>query len=366
MHRKVVNLFYQLYWSIRGYFQAEKALCVIAVLALCSVVLHWQSQTKSRRFSREYGNYGFSKPQPRPKAYVPECFVNWRNRFLAVQKETDSLGIVRGVFLGNDWFIPKSVRETFLDSGLYHLLAASGFNCWMVALMLGFLGRIPLVLLFPYLPSVVGIRLKQWLPKVSELAGAWLFWLWSDQSPPITRAAYFISIRFVIYCLCVSTNVFRLIFIQYLVTLIIVPAFLWNTSFQLSFFCLFGIGIVTSLFEKVEDPLLEKLSQYGSKKVWRFFILNTVTSFGACLGVLPVSWFAFGRISFTSVFTNILTIPWINFMIMPVSLIQMLLLPLGISVLDQKLALFLGFVAELFYNFLETCMKFIPLLNYED
>src|SRR5262245_60997826 len=115
----------------------ERPLVVLAVAALVAVGVSEWARPPTRWHPRRW-----SRPAPPRAAHalVPDYFRRWRAEFLAANRPRDNLGLVRGIFLGDDSEVPASERERFRAAGLSHLLAASGFNCWIVAAAFGLWG----------------------------------------------------------------------------------------------------------------------------------------------------------------------------------------------------------------------------------
>ncbi len=337
------------------WIKKEKALLVLICLALISVTLqnssrkHWQKSHIQSPENLQDAN------STRPNVYIKKThlilnipfFQNWRKEFEARLSPYDKLGLVRGFFLGSDENIPGAVQKTFKDAGLYHLLSASGFNCFVVALFLGSAAQLIFYFLMGFFPAPLALEIKKWLFPTAQLLGAWLFWLWSNQSPPITRAAILISLKQVLELLKIRTSFLRVLFIQYLFSLIFFPKLWSSASFQLSFGCLFGILVFQKLFR--------------NSLFWNYIAVNC----GACLGALPTTWIFFQEINFNSVLTNWFAIPVVSFLIMPLSLIEMFLLPLpGLSLVCNVLSPLNAFIANILYKCLEIYCAFMPSLRY--
>src|SRR5690606_18242769 len=118
-------------------------LTVLIFLALVSACVSLNYQTRSFRtkpnVERSLRNLHAANQK---KTIVPKVFLKWRRQFLLKIRHYDSRGLVRGVFLGEDTFIEDSTKDIFRRTGLYHLLAASGFNCWVVSFYLTLLSGV--------------------------------------------------------------------------------------------------------------------------------------------------------------------------------------------------------------------------------
>jgi len=288
---------------------------------------------------------------------LPPYFHQWQQRFLDSSSSSDPLGLHRGIFLGFTKGIPRPVFDAFKEGGLTHLVAASGFNCWIVGALFIFLSRSI---------SPRGTPWTTFIDRFCQCLGAWLFWSWTEQSPPVTRAAVFLTIKALLVSLGIRVGFSRLLSIQYLLSICIAPDLARNASFQLTFGCLFGIAAATAACRPRINLLLSSLS-LAWKPATKTILIYLATSMGACLGVAPTTWFVFGEVNFTSLLTNWLAVPPVTFIIMPLGLLQMMALAPNVALLND-VATFLGHLGGMFCGWYFEVLKFwigmIPHLRY--
>lgn len=335
---------------------------VLIVLALVSVVR--VELTRPHHFSErsnltQESFFPNSRPVKKPFISVPEVFLAWRLRFCNLNSKSDTLGLVRGIFLGDDSQVPDHVRAVFLDAGLAHLLAASGYNCWIVAQLFGLIALGALHLFGFRLRSLWYLRMRHLTLPLSRISGAWLFWLWSDQCAPITRSVVIISTKLVFDLLDLRASFVRLLFAQYLCSLIAMPTLFYSASFELTFGCLFGILLLPKALERFRPTRFPRF-------IWQYL----TTSLGAVLGAMPTTWIVFNEINFMSIATNWFAVPPVSFLLMPLSLVQMMLLMPGIhelqicNWLNLNLAHLLGWVAQILFCGLRTWLAVFPSLRF--
>lgn len=336
----------------------EAPLLALILLAAASVVA--AEALQSNRFrshrSRSYQRPGHASARP-PAVQLPRIFDDWRANFLARAAPHDPHGLARGIFLGDDSSIPSGTRDLFRSAGLSHLLAASGFNCWIVAVFFGAFGlsALQLVARSGWLSGVAELGLRRWLDPGARLGGAWLFWSWTDQSPPITRAVVLVSSQFVLRLAGLRAPFGRVLLVQYLVSLALVPRLWQSVSFQLTFGCLFGLVLF--------PPLVARFAPRDGivgPAVFGYF----TSGFGASIGAAPTTFLAFGEINFTGLLTNWFSVPLVSFALMPVALVEMLLsFPLW-TVEWQGTAWLAGWLAELLNALLARYMSVAPTLTW--
>jgi predicted membrane metal-binding protein len=157
----------------------------------------------------------------------------------------------------------------------------------------------------------------------------------------------------------------RLLLVQYLVSLILLPRLWHSASFQLTFGCLFGILIFPRMVERFKP-------KFGSwiDAAWNYFTV----SLGACLGTIPTTWIVFGEINFTSLATNWFAVPPVSFIIMPLGLAQILMLaphlPAGdsaaVTAMVHALAKVSALTTIVLKKTLVYWLRLIPPLRYVD
>lgn len=348
----------------------EKPLLVLFALTFFAVTVHMACRTERRSFNPHGPSSAVRKAST---SLSPAFFIHWRERFLKLHAECDNTGLVRGIFLGEDAFISEQTKELFHRAGLMHLLAASGFNCWLVAFFFLTMAKLGIYFLMPYVRSKTFLCMRIWAPPLCMTGGAWLFWLWSDQSAPITRSVVLMSAKFVFWLAWWRVPFARLLLVQYLISLCFVPRLWRSASFQLTFGCLFGLVY----FPKFAKHLKARfLSQRVSRKLELYPRLNaaagwlwlyTVTNLGACLGTIPTTYIVFGEINFSSLLTNWFSTPYASAVLMPLAFFSMLTLVIPGAEhwwINQKTAILNAWTAGVFEQALCLLMNYVPSLLY--
>ena len=288
----------------------EKAFLVLFILAALAVTTY-QLDRKPYFFFRKGANHRSTRPV---LVELPDFFQNWRGRFLKRNEAFDQSGLYRGIFLGDDSRISTDDQRLFRKAGLSHILAASGFNCWIVAMAFGFIAQTLLSFFHSLLPAQLSLLARSIVLPCSRVMGAWLFWSWSDQSPPITRSAAMVSVKFALDALGLKSTFERLLIVHYLISLVLIPKWWLSASFQLTYGCLLGV------------VLMPKFVKRWRPRSWGWLWDYLTAGVGACLGALPTTWTWFGEANFNSLLTNAFAVPIVSLGIMPLGVTQMLLL----------------------------------------
>ncbi|MEW6055724.1 MAG: ComEC/Rec2 family competence protein [Bdellovibrionota bacterium] len=359
-------------------YQAKKELPLLTLIALACIAVtahqflqkprRWNPRAYSCHFERKTQDPGVkTSPEHRshetpgtsgePLFLIPRFFREWRKDFLEFNAPHDQNGLVRGIFLGDARAVARDSRDLFREAGLAHLLAASGYNCWIVAFVFSLIAKLGILVSGGLLDSRRHLKFKLIAPATAQLSGAWLFWMWTDQSPPITRAAVLISLKFAIETLGHTVPFFRLLFVQYLCSLVIAPRLWMSASFQLTYGCLFGIVWVPQ-WVRAFRPSRNMFGQI----VWDYYW----SGLGACLGALPTTWIVFQQVNFTSLLTNWFAVPIVSFGIMPVALLEMLLIPFSslsfFNATATALASVAAFLSDFLLGLLSFWMDHVPAL----
>ena len=104
----------------------------------------------------------FVRTPPSAPWPLPQALRRWRQAFLSINHGLDPTVLVSSIFLGEAKACPRPVLVRFLPMRLSHLLAARGFNCWIVRQMLAW----P-----PALWPALGGKVNRW-DAIASVAGA--------------------------------------------------------------------------------------------------------------------------------------------------------------------------------------------------
>lgn len=220
------------------------------------------------------------------------------------------LKVLGGLVFGDETINPdEKIKEDFKNSGLLHLLAASGLN---VALIYGIWWWIASFCRLPY--------------NFSILTGAFFVILYTFMTgfpPSIIRAG--IMLLFVLFGKIIDReiNSVALIFFAAFIMLLCNPKMLFDVGFQLSFVVTLGLiiccPVVISKFEKIEKNYKEK--HKNKPKIIRYLLyfvspVNLISvfliPFVAQLWVIPLQMHYFNNFAPMSVCANVAVVPFIG------------------------------------------------------
>lgn len=172
---------------------------------------------------------------------------NTRNRILKVHSKylkSPNLEILGGIVFGDDAVSPPDyIKSSFINSGLLHILAASGMN---VAFIFSFWFVILKFLGVPYKPRVL-----------SGMLVVILYTLMTGLGPSVIRAA--LMLLFVLGGKLIDRDTHSVSLLSLVAVLMLIynPAYINNVSFQLSFLVTLGLlttaNIVSQKLTKIPD-----------------------------------------------------------------------------------------------------------------
>ena len=228
---------------------------------------------------------------------VSPCIM--RNRLLLSFRnmglEPGYFGLVSALTLGYKEDVDASTREAFTQAGVMHIMALSGFNVGVIALVLGF---------------ILGIFNKNPAVKFAKtliiILFLWLFALVTGLSPSVTRATVMISFVLTGQLFQRQVNTYNILFVSAFLLLTFSPGMLSDVSFQLSFAALAGI--------LVYHPYMNSLLTFKFSlinKIWQLFTLSCA----AQLATFPLTLFYFHQFPVYFWLTNLYVVPLVSVII---------------------------------------------------
>lgn len=213
-----------------------------------------------------------------------------RSDILAIHSKylkSPNLEILGGIVFGDDAINPPiDIKNSFINSGLLHILAASGMN---VSIIFG-------------LWFFIGVRLRLHYRAVI-VVGAILvafYTLMTGMGPSVLRAALMIEFVLLGKLIDRDANSIALVFFVAFLMLLYNPAMINDVGFQLSFVVTFALMFYC-------PPLLEKIKN----KARNFLCGALLIPFIAQLFAAPIQMYYFNTFALYSVFANFLITPFI-------------------------------------------------------
>ena len=227
-------------------------------------------------------------------------------------------GILMALVLGDKTAVPLNMRAAFATSGLAHLLAISGLHMTLVAAFLFFLVRRICV----FFPRYAGIYDSKRPAAIITLFGLsyYLFLCFESIS---ARRAFLMTCVFLlsIFMGRAALSVKNLI-LSGIIILCVWPESLMMPGFQMSFSAVFGFLLIYKI------PQVEGWFSAVVKRGWisqsLLFIGGVVmTTAIASVATLPMTLGMFHQVPVYTLLANIVAIPLMNFLIMPLVVLSM-------------------------------------------
>lgn len=221
----------------------------------------------------------------------------------------DVCAITKALITGEKADISQDVRSKFVNSGTAHLLAISGLHMGIIGLFIFWLFRMVLCCI---------LRISQYydVKKISAVISLIfvMFYLYiSGTSVPSIRAFIMHALVIVgILCNRVALSM-RSIAIAATIILVFSPEVITFPGFQMSFSAV--IAIVA---------LYERRNELGRQKFIIGIILTTIV---ASIPTSIFSMFSFNQLTLNNIFANVICIPMMTFIIMPIAVITLFFMP---------------------------------------
>ena len=206
--------------------------------------------------------------------------------------KSPNIEILGGIVFGDDAVAPPDyIKKTFVNSGLLHILAASGMN---VAFIYGFWFFFMNTLFkFPFKTTVI-----------TGMGVILLYSMMTGLGASVVRAT--IMILFVLAGKLIDRDTHSIALLSFVAMLMLIynPAYINDVGFQLSFIVTFGLLVSVDLLK------------YNGNKIIGFFRDSAIIPVIAQIWVAPLQMFYFNTFSLYSVFANIviaIILPFISF-----------------------------------------------------
>ncbi len=232
-------------------------------------------------------------------------------------------GVLKALIVGDRTGIEKNTGAAFNRAGISHVLAISGLHIGIIATAS--------FIFFQKLLSYIKFFLwNAWTKKGAAILSLFpviLYGLISGMSPSTQRAVIMVTVFLMTFLCEREQDPMNTLAIAAMIILVAHPPSLFSISFQLSFIAVLSIIYGWSLRYAGNKGMI--------KKGWRISIMGRLFSFAlvsffAILGTLPIAMFYFNQISLVGIITNLLIVPIIGFVVVPLGLISVLLYPLSI------------------------------------
>lgn len=235
--------------------------------------------------------------------------------------------VLKALIVGDRNSIPPDLREAFNRAGVGHLLAISGLHVGIVATG----AFIFFVRILSYIKPLLWHARTKKAAVVFALIPVFFYGLLAGMSPSTQRAVIMVTVFLLSFFFEREQDLMNTLAMAAMLILVVDPPSLFSISFQLSFTAV--LVIIYSL-SRVPDPWKSDPAELKKAKLFQikqklFYFL--AASFFAILGTLPLGMLYFNQISLVGLLANVIIVPLIGAVVVPLGLLAVLLHPLTIS-----------------------------------
>jgi len=207
----------------------------------------------------------------------------------------DEADIASAILLGYRDDLSRSVVQSFVDSGVVHVICVAGLHVGIIFLLLSY------IIVFP-----VKFKQGKLLSVLIILILLWLYALFTGLATPVLRATIMFSFLTIGRHFRKYTNTVNTLAASAFIMLLFDPFSITDTGFQLSYFAVLGIVLLYKPLLSVFNP-----QNVIVRKIWEL----TCVSISAQVAVFPLSLLYFHQFPNYFIITNILVVPLLSLVI---------------------------------------------------
>jgi len=254
--------------------------------------------------------------------------------------------IAAAVGFGAKRQVDRKTKKLFAETGAIHVLAVSGLHVGMVFLFLkGLWGVFPIYFRRRY----------RWIFAALSIAVIWAYCSLTGMSPSAVRASFMFSLLLIGIQLYRRSSVYNMLAISAMTLLIWHPKYLYDIGFQFSYLATFGIVLFY--------PPIRQWMDTGAHRVSRWIADIVSVSIAAQILLLPLQAHYFHQLSFLSVFSSLVVLPLIPFVMIGTWLV--LIVHAWSAGFAEALGVLLEGVIRVMYEMLQL-MEQWHILKYRD
>lgn len=265
----------------------------------------------------------------------------------------ESAAVAIPLIVGEQGTVTEEIYDLYRQSGIVHVLSVSGFHLTLLAGLVFFLIR-GLLSLFPILDGRVNTKK---IAAFLSLLVVGFYLLISGMQVPAVRSFFMVAFVLLAVMFDRQSISLRTTMMAGILILFLWPETLIGVSFQLSFMAVFAL---VSLYDVLMRRLtFSHLRGYWIYKMWLLVLGTVMVSLLASIATAPYSIYHFNQYALYSVLGNLMTSVLFSFVIMPLLLAAVLLMPLGWDAPFFK-------ISGWFFDIIEKMCRWITTLPYAD
>jgi len=241
--------------------------------------------------------------------------------------DKEQQGVLKALIIGDRNTISPELRKAFNRVGAGHLLAISGLHIGIIATAS--------FLFFKWILSHIRFfLLNAWTKKgavILSMVPVLVYGLLSGMSPSTQRAVIMVIVFLTAFLFEREHDLINTLAIAAMIILIVHPPSVFSISFQLSFAAvlaiIYGFSRLPPLWSTGQNSTRKQKWSKAAIKLYCF----VMTSFFAIVGTLPLVMRYFNQVSLVGLPANIIFIPLIGFVVVPLGIMAVFLYPLTVT-----------------------------------
>jgi competence protein ComEC len=242
-------------------------------------------------------------------------------------EDKEQQGVLKALIVGDRNAISPELRTSFNRVGAGHLLAISGLHIGIIATVS--------FLFFKWILSHIRFfLLNAWTKKGAVLLSVvpvLVYGLLSGMSPSTQRAVIMVIVFLAAFLFEREHDLINTLAMAAMMILIVHPPSVFSISFQLSFAAvlaiIYGLSRLPPIWSSGPNRTRKQKWAKAATKLYYFFM----TSFFAIIGTLPLVMYYFNQVSLVGLPANIVFIPLIGFVVVPLGILAVFILPFTAS-----------------------------------
>jgi competence protein ComEC len=241
--------------------------------------------------------------------------------------DKEEQGVLKALIVGDRNAISPELRTSFNRAGAGHLLAISGLH-------IGIIATASFLFLKWMLSHIRFFLLHAWTKKGAVLLSivpVLVYGLLSGMSPSTQRAVIMVIVFLTAFLVEREHDLINTLAIAAMMILVVHPPSVFSISFQFSFAAvlaiIYGLSRLPPLWPSGQNRTRKQKWSKAAIKLYYFFM----TSFFAVIGTLPLVMYYFNQVSLVGLPANIIFIPLIGFVVVPLGIMAVFLYPMTVS-----------------------------------
>jgi competence protein ComEC len=245
----------------------------------------------------------------------------------------DNGSIASALITGKRDAISAPVNDSMYVSSLAHVLSISGYHMAVVAGIVFFFIRAGLA----FIPSLASRQpIKKWAASGALIAAAF-YLLLSGAEVATQRSFIMIAIVLVGVILDRPTLTFRTLAVAAIAVLLLAPQAVVHPSFQLSFAA--TLALIAAYQHGLpwradrDSSIAQRVAMWGAREIAGLFLASLVAGFAT----MPYAAFHFHRLAPYGVIANLLAMPVVSAVVMPMGILGVVAMPFGFDAVFWRL-----------------------------